>query len=126
MKKIEILEEAAKIGTRYNDIDITPEFGQAYFYSKEAGNRLLNFADVIWERDIPAIIENCRRFEITDFTISSTFSGLLMVLAEFQKHGCHMVRLIEVNSRYEEFTGNVDEDPKKAIIPALLMRIDKA
>lgn len=126
MKKIEILEEAAKNGTSYKDIDLVPTFGWAYFYSKQAGNRLLNFAEVIWERDVPAIIENCRRFGITDFTISSTYSGLLTTLAEFEKNGCHMVRLTEVNANYTEFTGNLSEEPKQAVIPALLMRIDKA
>ena len=124
MKKIEILENAAQQGTKYQDINVNPTFGAAYFYSKQAGNRLPNFAEVIWEKDIDEIIENCRRFGIKDFTISSTFSGLLTTLAELEKRGCHMVRLIEVNANYYAFTGNLSEEPKLEVIPALLMRID--
>lgn len=125
MKRIEELEEAAKIGMKYKDTDIAPEFGQAYFYSKSAGNRLLNFAEVIWEKDVEQIIANCRRFGISDFTISSTYSGLLTTLAEFEKHGCHMVRLTEVYANYYAFTGNFEEEPQHEVIPAILMRLDR-
>lgn len=125
MKRIDVLEKAAANGTKYADINVNPTFGMAYFYSKDAGNRLPNFAEVIWERDIEAIIENCRRFGITDFTISSTFSGLLTTIAEFEKHGCHMVRLVEVYANYYGIPASIDEEPQHAIIPALLMRIDK-
>ena len=125
MKRIDILEQAAANGTKYSDINVNPTFGAAYFYSKSAGNRLPNFAEVIWEKDIEEIIENCRRFGITDFTISSTFSGLLTTIAEFQKHGCHMVRLVEVNATYYDVPASIDEEPKLAVIPAILMRIDK-
>lgn len=125
MKRIDILEEAAHNGTKYSAIGVNPTFGQAYFYSKEAGNRLLNFADVIWEKDIDEIIANCRKFGITDFTISSSFSGLLATIAAFEAKGCHIVRMVEVNATYYAFTGNIHEEPRKAILPALLMRLDK-
>lgn len=125
MKRIDILEQAAANGTKYSEININPTFGSAYFYSKEAGNRLPNFAEVIWERDIEEIIENCRRFDIKDFTISSTFSGLLTTIAEFEKHGCHMVRLIEVNSNIDDWKAGLEGISRKEVIPALLMRIDK-
>ena len=123
--RIEELDKAAEIGAKYQDVGINPTFGAAYFYSRTAGNRLINFAEVIWEKDIEEILENCRRFGIKDFTISSTFSGLLTTLAEFEKHGCHMVRLIEINANYYAFTGDIHAEPKHEIIPALLMRIDK-
>lgn len=44
MKEIEVLEEAARKGTRYSEINVNSTFGAAYFYSKEAGNDLINFA----------------------------------------------------------------------------------
>lgn len=119
MKQIEILDKAAEIGTKYRDINVNSTFGAAYFYSKDAGNRLINFDEVIWDYDIDPIIENCRRFGIKEFTISSTFSSLLTTIALLEKKGCHMVRLIEINSRYDDWkTG------EKEIIPALLMRLD--
>ena len=123
--RIEILDKAAEIGTKYGDLGINPTFGAAYFYSRTAGNRLINFSEVIWDRDIDEIIENCRRFGIKDFTISSTFSGLLETIAAFEKRGCHMVRLIEINSNIDDWKAALEGENKKEIIPALLMRLDK-
>lgn len=45
MKRIEILDKAAETGARFKDIDINPTFGAAYFYSVDAGNELINFAE---------------------------------------------------------------------------------
>ena len=80
MKKIEVLEELATKETKYSEVNVNSTFGAAYFYSKEAGNDLMNFAEVIWDYDIDAIIENCRRFGISEFTISSTFSSLILMI----------------------------------------------
>ncbi len=123
--RIEELDKAAEIGAKYQDVGINPTFGAAYFYSRTAGNRLINFAEVIWDRDIDEIIENCRRYGIKDFTISSTFSGLLETIAEFEKRGCRMVRLIEINSNIEDWKAALEGEHKKEVIPALLMRLDK-
>lgn len=72
MKNIEILDKAAETGARFKDININPTFGAAYFYSQDAGNELINFAEVIWDYDIDAIIENCKRLGVTAFTIVCT------------------------------------------------------
>jgi len=123
--RIEELDKAAEIGTKYGELGINPTFGAAYFYSRTAGNRLINFSEVIWDRDIDEIIANCRRYGIKDFTISSTFSGLLETIAEFEKRGCHMVRLIEINSNIDDWKAGLEGIQKKEVIPALLMRIDR-
>ena len=119
MKKIEILEEVATKGTRYSEINVNSTFGAAYFYSKEAGNDLINFAEVIWDYDIDEILENCRRFEITEFTISSTFSSLIITLAEFEKRGCKLQGLVEINSRYDDWKACFEGESRKERIPAL-------
>ena len=116
MTRIEILDQAAEIRTRYTDIDVNPRFGEAYFYSLDAGNDLINFGEVIWDYDIDQIIENCRRFGIKEFTISSTFSSLIETLAEFQKHGFKMAGLTEVNARYTAIGSD-----EKAKLPAIRM-----
>lgn len=41
--------ENAKPGMRWEEIGCQWSLGQAYLYSKEAGNDLPNFADVIWD-----------------------------------------------------------------------------
>ena len=40
--------ENAKPGMRWEEIGCQWTLGQAYLYSKEAGNDLPNFAEVIW------------------------------------------------------------------------------
>lgn len=118
MTEIRILEDAVNEGKRYGDINVNPTFADAYFYSKDAGNDLINFGEVIWEHDIEAIIENCRRFGIKEFTISSTFSSLITTIAEFEKKGANIGDLVEINSRYDDWrTG------EKEILPALKMTI---
>ena len=49
--------ENAKPGMRWEEIGCQWTLGQAYLYSKEAGNDLPNFAEVIWDEDIDAIAE---------------------------------------------------------------------
>jgi hypothetical protein len=121
MKKIEILEKAAENRTGYADNNINPTFGAAYFCSREAGNDLINFDEVIWDYDIDAIIENCRRFGIEEFTISSNFSGLITTIAELEKRGLHLDGLVEINSRYNDW--KAEERDTKERIPALKMSL---
>ena len=118
MKKIEILEEAATKGTKYSEIDVNPTFGAAYFYSQDAGNDLINFSEVLWDYDIDEILENCRRFGITEFTISSTFSSLIITIAEFEKRGCKLEGLVEINSRFDDWKSCFEGETKKERIPA--------
>ena len=120
MKRVEILDKAAATGARFKYIDINAPFGAAYFYSIDAGNELINFAEVIWDYDIDPILENCKRLGITEFTISSTFSSLITTIAELKKKGCTLDGLTEINSRYDDWkTG------KKERIPAFKMSIAK-
>ena len=124
MKKIEILEKAAENGTSYKDINLNSTFGAAYFYSEEAGNELINFAEVIWDYDIDEIIENCQRFGITEFTISSTFSSLILTIAEFEKKGCKLQGLVEINSRHNDWNACFEGKPSaKERIPAFKLSL---
>lgn len=118
IKKIEILDKARENGTRYSEIGINSTFGAAYFYSLEAGNDLINFDEVIWDRDIDEILENCRRFGIEGFTISSTFSSLITTIAELQKRGCKLEGLIEINSRFDDWKAGLEGENRKERIPA--------
>lgn len=118
IKKIEILDKARENGTRYSEIGINSTFGAAYFYSLEAGNDLINFDEVIWDRDIDEILENCRRFGIEGFTISSTFSSLITTIAELQKRGCKLEDLIEINSRFDDWKAGLEGESRKERIPA--------
>ena len=86
---------------------------------KTAGNKLLDFDEVIWDWDIPEIVDTLKRMGEEEFTISSTFSSLIEALAAFGKLGVTISGVIEVNSRYTEF----GTDNRKRI-PALLMKVN--
>ena len=117
MKEIKVFEEArAAGGKNLREAGINPTVYWAYFYSKEAGNDLIDFNEVIWDNDIPEIVRTCRENNIREFTISTTMSSLIKTLAEFEKLGCKVFGIMQVKTRYDNFlTG------KKDIIPAIKM-----
>lgn len=105
--------------TSWKELGFNSTFGAAYLYSLEAGNDLPNYGEVIWDTDIDEILADCRKTGNTEFTISSTFSELITTIAEFQKRGCMMQGLVEINSRFvkNRRTG------EKERIPAFLMKL---
>ena len=105
--------------TSWKELGFNSTFGAAYLYSIEAGNELPNYGGVIWDTDIDEILADCRETGNTEFTISSTFSELITTIAEFQKRGCMMQGLVEINSRFvkNRRTG------EKERIPAFLMKL---
>ena len=88
----------------------------AYRRSEDAGNDLIDFSEVIWDEDIDPIAETFRENGITEFTISSTFSGLIPTLAAFEKRGFQMAGITEVNATYTDWQTN-----QRARIPAIRM-----
>lgn len=117
MKEIKSFEEAIinKVGN-LEDVGINPTMFWAYRKSKEAGNELIDFNDVIWGNDVEEIVKTCRENDIREFTISCQFSSLISTLAEFEKLGCKMFGLMQVNAPYKEFMSD-----KQAVIPAIKM-----
>jgi hypothetical protein len=88
--------ENAKPGMKWEDIGCHWTLGQAYLYSKEAGNDLPNFAEVIWDDDIETILADCRKLGIKEFTISSTFSSLIETIARFEELGCTLDGIVKI------------------------------
>lgn len=118
MKKIEIFERAIKEEGRLKDYGINATVFAAYRNLEYTGNEDLDFADTIWDHDIAEIAETLRENGIKEFTIGSTFSGLIETLAAFEKEGIKMAGLIEVNAGYTDFmTG------EKARISAIRMTL---
>ena len=112
MKKISAFENA--IANQGKGINPTALW--AYRRSKDAGNDLIDFSEVIWDEDIDPIAETFRENGITEFTISSTFSGLIPTLAAFEKHGFKMAGITEVNATYTDL-----QTGKRVRIPAIRM-----
>ena len=79
---------------------------------------LIDFNEVIWDYDIEEIAQTLRANDITEFTISSTFSSLIETLAAFEKQGISMAGLTTVKARYTDWkTG------EHALIPAIKMTV---
>ena len=117
MKKIAAFENA--ITNQVQDIraeGINPTAFWAYRKSIDAGNDLIDFSEVIWDDDIDAIVQTFTDSGITEFTISSTFSGLIPTLAAFDKYGFKMAGITEVNASYTDW-----QTGKRAKIPAIRM-----
>lgn len=119
MKKIEAFENAIANQVKdIREIGINPTMFWAYRRSEEVENDLIDFSEVIWDEDIEAIAETCKQNNIHEFTISSTFSGLINALAAFEKHGFKMAGITEVNANYIDWqTGKIKR------VPALLMQL---
>lgn len=116
MKKIQKLEDAITTGASLKELGINATMFAAYRDSREAGSDLLDFSEVIWDEDVEAIAEACRENDITEFTISSTFSSLIATLAAFEAHGIQMDGLTTVKTCHTDWrTG------ERATAPAIRM-----
>lgn len=93
-------------------------FWWAYRNSHEAEADLLDFSEVVWDTDIEPILADCKKYGITEFTISSTFSSLLDIIAKFIESGCKMDGLVYVKSRHIDIWTR-----EQRIIPALKMTL---
>ena len=100
MKTIPKIEEIKNKGVKLEDVGINRTFYWAYIRTQETTNKTIDFADVIWENDIEGIISNCKEFELNEITISSKFSSLIDILAEFEKQGAKVKGLTKVTSRF--------------------------
>ncbi len=116
--KIEAIENLIKNGEKWSEININPTFGKAYIQSKEADNELINFGDVIWNHDIEKIVENCKTFGITEFTVSSGYTGIIETIYKFTELGCKIDGLTKVNGNCIDYrTGKI------IILPAIKLSL---
>ena len=104
MKKIAAFESA--IENQVKDMKaegINPTAFWAYRNSIRCGNDQIDFNEVIWDEDIAAIAATFEANGITEFTISSNFSGLIKTLVAFEKAGYKMVGTTQVNASYTDW-----------------------
>ena len=118
MKHIEVIDKAAEKNKRFEEIGVNRTFGAAYFTALESGNEQLDFDEVIWDEDIEAILEDCKRFGVKQFTISSNFSSLTKTIARFLELGCSLDGMTRVNARFNDWSTG-----KKQIRPAFLISL---
>lgn len=117
MKKIDLFERAiAEQVKSLSDYGINGTMFWAYRKSVTAENDLIDFNEVIWDDDVEAIAACMKDNGISEFTISSTFSGLIPTLAAFDKLGFKVAGITEVNAPYKDW-----QTDTYARIPAVRM-----
>ena len=120
MKKIELFERAiTEQAASLKDYGINNTAFWAYRKSIDAGNDIINFSDIIWDKDVEHIAETFRQNGITEFTISSDMSGLIQTLAAFEKQGFKIDGITEVNANHTGWRTN-----DRAKVPAIRMKRD--
>ena len=119
MKHIKLFEEALANSKDPKEMGINPSLLWAYRDARESGNELIDFNEVIWEKDIEEILKGLKENNFDAFTISSTFSGLSQTIAAFEEQGCKLAGMTEVNSRFKDWQTGEPET-----LPAFLIEVE--
>ena len=119
MRRIDFLDRAAERGASYDELGVNQNFGLAYFAALRNGNDRIDFSGAIHESDTDAILADCRRFGITEFTVSSTWSGVVTRIAAFVESGWRLDGMVKVKGDSIDY--RTDE---RITVPALLLRYD--
>ena len=112
---IEKFETAVSSRKTLKELNINRDLYLAYQSSKESGNKLINFYDLIDEEDAEAVIKCCRENNIKEFTISSNSTGMIRSIMALEAQGCRLIGTATVNRKNAHF------DDKK--IPAFKIEI---
>ena len=97
-------EAAEKAGNRIVEKgDIALEIWRAYEKSRDNENDILNFYDVIWRRDVEALITCMKENGIKEFTYSCRSTDAVEILWLFKESGCTIGEMVEVNLRKDFF-----------------------
>jgi len=98
--RIEALEKAAaEHKVVAEGFPMNQKLQRAYIYSWKQGNEVPNF-EYIWDEDLDEIIEDCKNYGITEFTISNAFTDLLTILSLLEERGCKVAGTVKVNTHY--------------------------
>ncbi|MCD7780099.1 MAG: hypothetical protein LUH05_05450 [Candidatus Gastranaerophilales bacterium] len=120
MKTIKKLEQAKKENANLKEWGINRTFYWAYRSALETGNDLIDLNDVVWDKDVREIVNNCKEFGIDEITISSNYSGVIQTLGLFEEQGCKITGLKKVKSQYTDF--NTQE---YKIVSAIVIQISQ-
>ena len=93
----EMLEHAEDTIVEMGDIACT--VWRAYRKSKENQNAILNFDDIIWDRDVKALTACMKENGIEEFTYSCRATDAVETLWQFKEAGCTIGEMVEVNLR---------------------------
>ena len=72
-----------------------------YETSRDRGNEYLDISGTVRDSEVEHLIACMRNCGIEAFTFSSTWSGAVETAWLFQKAGCTLAGLVEINSHYD-------------------------
>ncbi len=111
-----IVERLISSGKKYwnvSDDEANRTMFNAYCNSKGDNRAMLDFGDVIWDKDVEPIAETLRGADIKEFTISVNQMNIIEILAAFSNVGIVIQGMISIKKRCCE----ADE------APAFLMKV---
>ena len=85
--------------------DIAWKIWRAYEKSMDNENEILDFDDIIWDRDVEALTACMKENGIKAFTYSCRATDAIETLWLFKEAGCTIGEMVEVNLR-KDFFGN--------------------
>ena len=89
-----------------------------YVDAAEHGNEYIDLHDVVWDKDVEALISSLRENGIEYFTVSSTWSSAVQTAWLFTENGCTLEGLVKINGQSRAFGSNEYEK-----IPAYLFAV---
>lgn len=75
----------------------------AYETASDCGNEYLDLNDTIRDDEVEGLVACMKEYGIQAFTFSSTWSSAVETAWLFQKAGCTLAGLIEINSQHKAF-----------------------
>lgn len=75
----------------------------AYETAKDCGNEYIDLNDTIRDDAVAGLVACMKKYGIEAFTFSSTWSSAVETAWLFQKAGCTLAGLIEINSQHKAF-----------------------
>lgn len=67
-----------------------------------AGNELLDFAEGLYDSDVPSILDELKEHGIGEFTISANQTGLTEIIWNLTQAGATLTGMTQVNDRYPD------------------------
>ena len=93
-----------QVATKLNNLSGTElRIWRAYKASKDCGNEYLDLNDIISDDAVEDLVACMKEYGIEAFTFSSTWSHAVETAWLFQKAGCTLAGLIEINSQHKAF-----------------------
>lgn len=74
-----------------------------YQEAVDRGNEYIDLNDVVWEKDVAALIQSFRENGVEHFTFSSTWSSAVAIAWLFTENGCTLEGLLQINSQHKAF-----------------------